>query len=704
MKAILSLIISGALVVSGYAQTRNVLVGTNNTVVQPTNFWSADASNARTGLGLGTAATNDASAFQPSSATLSNLASSNAVNLTNLRATNLVGLIPTSNIPATTLTNIGGTLAITQGGTGATNIGNARTNLGATSIGDAVFTATNAAAARTAIGALATNGDATNLTNFPANLLRTNGNGSGLANLTAANITGTVALASNVTGTIAVSNGGTGATNAATARTNLGLGSTNDITNRTLVLPQADGLGASTAYGIQWRSIYPSSNGLIALSGTDDQGQTTFRISTGTMSGTTAEVALFNSSQITFYEPLSFNNTTNAATTRTNLGLGWAALTNTTASGFGAALYGSNTNPVLVNTNGEVVSPTNFWQVSPANTRVQLIQPVTNSTNTATNARTLYLFSLAISTVGVTNTVQLPTNGGTLLGDVATVIHEGPTSSITAVRQIGSGTNIITLSQFQEAVKFIYESGGWRLADNISQVEPIYFSGTNASANAAASRTNLGLGNISMGSNSIVVTTNFTATNGEAVFTNLRSDYLEFKTLFIGDSTNTNVIVWEIPTQRTNFLHNLGLGPTNSVAFADATIGNDTYINSAGIRWGGDDRIQLEERRLQGGSWEVDGGSFSVAGSFDIVGETNKAITRTNLGLGETNNVTFNDVTASGTLTATSTVTAKTNLVVEGFVDFTTNRTNSNPATNNQINDFIEIRIGTNQFWLPVYK
>ena len=52
MKIILSLIIGGALVVSGFGQTRNVLVGTNNAVVQPTNFWSADASNARTGLGL----------------------------------------------------------------------------------------------------------------------------------------------------------------------------------------------------------------------------------------------------------------------------------------------------------------------------------------------------------------------------------------------------------------------------------------------------------------------------------------------------------------------------------------------------------------------------------------------------------------------------------------------------------------------------
>jgi hypothetical protein len=40
----------------------------------------------------------------------------------------------------------------------------------------------------------------------------------------------------------------------------------------------------------------------------------------------------------------------------------------------------------------------------------------------------------------------------------------------------------------------MYRSGAWTLADNISYIEPIFFSGTNAAANAAASRTNLGLG------------------------------------------------------------------------------------------------------------------------------------------------------------------------------------------------------------------
>jgi hypothetical protein len=74
---------------------------------------------------------------------------------------------------------------------------------------------------------LTTNGSAANLTNFPSELLRTNGDGSGLTNIAvdAENITGTVALASNVTETVALTNGGTGATNETGARDNLGLGS-----------------------------------------------------------------------------------------------------------------------------------------------------------------------------------------------------------------------------------------------------------------------------------------------------------------------------------------------------------------------------------------------------------------------------------------------------------------------------------------------
>jgi hypothetical protein len=311
----------------GNAQTRNVLVGTNNVVTQPTNFWSANAVDARTGLGLGSAATNPASAFQPSSSTLTNLSLNNGVNLTNISSSSLVGAV-----------------SIANGGSGAATAGGARTNLG----------------------------------------------------------------------------------------------------------------------------------------------------------------------------------------------LGWSALTNTNTTDFIAALYGANTNPVLVNSNGSVVNPTNFWQAAPIATLVQLSQPVISATNNATNARNLHLYSLTPSVGGVTNTIILPTNGSTFLGDVAFVIHEGPTNSITAIRQSGALTNLITLNQFQESVKFINEVGGWRLADNISYVEPIYFSGADAASNAAASRTNLGLG----------------------------ATWL----------TNTNV---------TNFRTDIELGATNNVTFSNVTASG--ALNATGV-------------------------------------------------------------------------------------------------------------------------
>ena len=69
--------------------------------------------------------------------------------------------------------------------------------------------AANATTAATATNALQLGGVAA------ANYLQTNGNGSGLTNLNAGNIS---------TGTLAIANGGTGAANAANARANLGLG------------------------------------------------------------------------------------------------------------------------------------------------------------------------------------------------------------------------------------------------------------------------------------------------------------------------------------------------------------------------------------------------------------------------------------------------------------------------------------------------
>jgi hypothetical protein len=659
MKYILSLIISGALVVSGFGQTRNVLVGTNNAVVQPTNFWNADASNARTGLGLGTAATSSVSAFQPASTALSNLATGNGGALSNLQATNLVGIIPASNISTVTFTNIGGTLAISSGGTGATNAVNARQNLGSTIVGDAVFIATNAAAARTAIGALATDGNAINLTNFPTILLQTNGNGAGLTNLTAANITGTVALASNLGSPLSLTNGGTGATNAAIARTNLGLGwsalTNTDATN----FRNAIGLGTTnsvTFETVNLGDLYLSES--VIRWGTNDIIEPETRIFFGEWTFDSGAIQIGGATNRPLYQ----------AQTRTNLGLPWSGLTNSNATTFQAALFGSNTNPVLVNTNGEVVSPTNFWAVAPISTTVQYQTNVTGtSTNAATNSRNLFLFSLSPSVSGITNTVTLPTNTATTFdGDRATIIHLAQTTNaVTAIRQLGAATNLITLNQLDEAVLLMYRSGAWILADNISYVEPIFFSGTNAAANAATSRTNLGLG----------------ATN---------------LVRFGGGFTN-NVGV--------------GVGSTNTGLASDGVLSGRLGL----IKDGNIIAVLSQDDPFFGLYYPL---TFQGANA-----SSNAATTRTNLGiplaaltntnnanfrdaieLGATNNVSFSNVTASGTLTATGTVTATTNLVVNGFVDFSTNHTNVAPATNNQIQKFLQIRIGTNAFFLPLYQ
>ena len=664
-------------------------------------------SDFRTAIGLGTAATNPATAFQPSSSVLNNLANSNGAGLTNLTAANITGTVALAS-------NVTGTIAISNGGSGTTTAGGARTNFGLgwsalTNLQSSLYSGTATELLGYTTEAVAGSGSLTGFkilayTNtgslvIPANLLiaedaiaaprnlrhveirgtatignpytddtifganyasvtdqltftntiatwssnavtmgmpitfstntfaaitrtnlslgatwltntvasnflaaigaqSTNGNGFGLTNLNASNITGQIPASnistvnlSNIAGTVVVESGGTGATNAATARTNLGLGATNTVFFNTVSVKEK-GLG-TLFNGIQWQSMYPSSNGLIQLYGSDAEGTTTFGINIGTMSGATTEVALFNANRITFYEPLEFNNTTNAATTRTNLGLGLSssvafssltlsngaptnlsinlgstnrgfyatvgperitttvggvaalsvysssveigsgvglsaggnvnvtsnlnlggpisfinngnqvinAATSRTNLGLGwSALTNSNagTGLVSVSTNGEVVSPNNFWQVAPISTTVQYQTNVTaTSTNAATNSRNLFLFSLAPTVSSVTNTVTLPTNPATTFeGDRATIIHLATNSAntVTAIRQLGVATNIITLNQGNEAVLFMYRSGAWGLSDNISQVEPIYFSGTNAAGHAAESRTNLGLG------------------------------------------------------------------------------------------------------------------------------------------------------------------------------------------------------------------
>ena len=413
MKNLLIAILSFGLLVSANAQTRSVLVGTNNTVVSPTNFWSADASNARIGLGLtlsaltntnnnnfrnaiglGSAATNPSSAFQSPSLALSNLVSGNGGALTNLQATSLVGVIPATNIGAVNFSNLSGTLTISSGGTSATN----------------------------------------------------------------------------------------------------------------------------------------------------------------------------------------------ASQARSNLGLGWSALTNTTASGFISALYGVGTNPVLTDSNGNVVSPTNFvWGGSNVAAYYSRIQSFTNAaTHNVTNGSHVLVYSFFDGATNTTNTLDLPTVlESATNGDMVTIVHLGTTSSLTGVRKEGNITNFTTLSKPNESIRLIYNGSDWVNIPSQAQNSPIYFTGTNVLVNSSISRTNLGLG-----------------------------------------------ATWLTNTNATNFRSAIGLGTGDSVQFSNLSVGNSGSITS------GNAYFNFVSMNSNGSGISFDDSSVSISTNGISFNSNTASNTRTNLSLG----------------------------------------------------------------------
>jgi hypothetical protein len=393
---LVSLGVTITLLANAYPQSRTVMVQSNTgTLLFPTNLWSANASSARTGLGLGTAATNETSAFQASSAVLSNLASSNAVNLTNIRATNIVGVLSSSNIPPITLTNIDGTLAVVGGGTGATNAAGARTNIG---LPLAALTNVTESAFRSAIGLpLAA------LTNTNEATFRT---AIGLGTLDTASIQGVTAQ------TVTVTAGGgivlqSVLSNAASFRTNIGLPAG--------ILTNTTASGFRTDLGL----------GLTALTNTN---VTNFR--TAIELGATNEVAfggivlrdgdaikseaagggdlIVSAVSTVFGGAVGFNSTTNAAITRTNLGLGLPALTNTNEANFRSAVglpLGALTNTNNATFRAAVDMP---WAGLTNTNDVGIQAAIFTNTNTAPSVTTNFAGWISIKVGTLTNNFRIP--------------------------------------------------------------------------------------------------------------------------------------------------------------------------------------------------------------------------------------------------------------------------------------------------------
>jgi hypothetical protein len=493
MKSILTILFSFLFIVSGFSQTRNVVVDTNGVVVQPTNIWTANATNARSGLGLGatwltnTNVTNFRSAI--------GLGSTNDVTFGSLTLDSVDQVVLNGNkleFSFGLLIEAEEQKFLEQGNDifqWATNlitfyvpinfsssavVSETKTNLG---LSATWLTNTNVTNFRTAIGLGSTN--AVTFGNVAATSIKYEGGGStaiDLADGILRNQSQSV-LEFGDSNVINVSLPIAFVTNslAATTRTNLGIGATWLTNTNVTNFRTAIGLGATNE--VSFDDIQINEFGEEPVFVKNESGS--IQLAVGTNETTTFSVS---DTVATLAVYLDFNNSTNAAITRTNLGLGWPALTNSNAG----------TGLVSVNTNGTVVSPTNFWQVAPIQTLVQSSAPVTNSTNAATNSRNLYVYSLATNIISVTNTITLPTNTSAFDGDEVTVIHRGGSNSVTTVRELGSTNNLISLNSYDEAVKFI-KDGNWDFYHNISFTEAIRFSGTNASDNAATSRTNLGI-------------------------------------------------------------------------------------------------------------------------------------------------------------------------------------------------------------------
>ena len=166
-------------------------------------------------------------------------------------------------------------------------------------------------------------------------------------------------------------------------------------------------------------------------------------------------------------------------------------------------------------------------------------------------------------------------------------------------------------------------------------------------ASPAAGQTVKSLGYNTTNGN-IVAATNVTFTNSVGFATNARA---ATRTNLGGTTVGNSVFTATNAAAATTAI---GLGATNNVTFAGLTAG---YVNFENVEIGPDLKLEEDGDVLWGtlGIFNLYTLEFSKAISFNNT--TNAATTRTNLGLGATNNVTFSNITASGTLAVTGNVT-----------------------------------------------
>jgi len=398
-------------------------------------------------------------------------------------------------------------------------------------------------------------------------------------------------LAPNATNPVApVANGGTGATNPAAARTNLGLGSTNNVTFSSVYAES----------GLNTGDLIYTNSGLIGFGRRID-------LEDGVIDGS------FNVQTISFQSPEY------AATARTNLGIPWSGLTNTSAGGFRAALglgWAALTNDysaaglLAYTTNGRIVSGTNLiWTNSfgfltslladQVRTNLGLGWPAlvnSNSANVLLGYNSTNGQIVAATNLVWTNAFNFSSNA--VVEAVRNNLQAASSTGLSPDTAGAANRAITIINNDSGAIVLQYDAvggDGW-FVDHAEQFREVIGLGWPALTNNNAATTLLGYTT----NGQIVAATNVVWTNA-----------FGFSTNTVAAQVRTNLLLgatWLTNTNVTNVRSAIELGATNVVTFGGLTISLGGVIAA------------------------LDGyNGLSFSGPVTEIGKGN---TRTNLGLG----------------------------------------------------------------------